>query len=305
MKNQIPQVNGTLNINRSETIASFIPERNKFKSKTEICQTPIASNELFVEYHNDDNLQFPIKPNQFLTPKNSLINGKGIGLKNQFFSPVWSYYDSSQQYLQKCLKANSGVKNKSSIDYENSSNYKRKDSFCSKPSTTDDLFANDNLILDNMEDIEPLEAQIEKNTIHDNQMNHTEDYFGEPFPDSIGSMGIGKSNCHTPDQYPKAFNYQHPNHQIQNPNKKKNFGTPPFATVQSLNYFNSSHQNRDNQYQYTTEMFGRMGWICVLCNNFNYDSKIIHMLYYILNSAKQVQSLQKQQEPEDIEVVVP
>lgn len=291
MQNQLPPSDTPLNINLNHQIPSFIPERQRFKSKSEIFQTPITSNQLFNEYHDDQDLQ-PLNQNkQYSTAKNSPQNVNRLGFKNPFFSPIWSYYDSSQQYLKKCLRANIEAMNPSNIDYENSNNYKRKESFYSKPST-DDHISNDN-----MEDIEPFDSQLAKSSFNDNQINLTEDYLPECFSDPIGS--IARYCSFTPDQNPKAFRYQQEDGKFQTSNKKKNFGTPPFGTIQSLNYFNTSHHNRDNQYQYTTEMFGRMGWICMLCNNFNYDSKDIYdnimilLILTILNSKEQMQSVQK------------
>ena len=38
---------------------------------------------------------------------------------------------------------------------------------------------------------------------------------------------------------------------------------------------NKGNENVLQEEEYTTEMFGKKGWICILCNNFNYETRIM------------------------------
>ena len=51
-----------------------------------------------------------------------------------------------------------------------------------------------------------------------------------------------------------------------NPNKK-----PQVVNNNKIQVANVSSESDE----YSVEMFGRKGWICEMCNNFNYESKII------------------------------
>ena len=51
----------------------------------------------------------------------------------------------------------------------------------------------------------------------------------------------------------------------------------------NTNKNDKSLNNQDQPNEYLTELFGRLGWICNHCNNFNYESKYksnIHNIYF-------------------------
>jgi len=61
-----------------------------------------------------------------------------------------------------------------------------------------------------------------------------------------------------------------------NPINQINFNFNQFNTVNNnMNYFNfnTGQQKRKIIDEYTLEMFGRIGWICKQCNNFNYETR--------------------------------
>ena len=75
-------------------------------------------------------------------------------------------------------------------------------------------------------------------------------------------------------QSPKTSNSQINMNSLANKNKK-NYDSYKFNT-----YYNKTRNQSNNKLnekkikdEYTMEMFGRWGWICKLCNNFNYDTR--------------------------------
>ncbi len=107
--------------------------------------------------------------------------------------------------------------------------------------------------------------------------------------------------------YNNNINYK--NHQINNPNFdlnyneqiknqfwKKNFGKKknPYNNYSSGNknsdennndgniYQNSNYTSKFDPEEYIVEMFGKRGWICDACNNFNYESKFGNFSFIIL-----------------------
>jgi len=98
------------------------------------------------------------------------------------------------------------------------------------------------------------------------------------------------SNIINPINYPQIPNYSfYTNPYAQFPkasNSSINMNSLADKNIQSYNpykfntyYKESRHQNNNKlnekriKDEYTMEMFGRWGWICKLCNNFNYDTR--------------------------------
>lgn len=106
----------------------------------------------------------------------------------------------------------------------------------------------------------------------------------------LNNKQISHNNLNNPYSIPSNLNYLNPNNlkdqeliynymmNKDTPNKPntKNSSTSP----NTLTNNNSNNQTTiSNEEDYIVEMFGRKGWICELCNNFNYESK----LNYIIN----------------------
>ena len=62
------------------------------------------------------------------------------------------------------------------------------------------------------------------------------------------------------------------------------------------------HKKRNNEKneagEYLVEMFGRRGWICKLCNNFNYETRIKCNRCGILKKPKKIMDIRKKSEEE-------
>lgn len=86
-----------------------------------------------------------------------------------------------------------------------------------------------------------------------------------------------------PNNYNNVYGSNFVNNQIFfngnkfiNPINQINFNFNQFNTVNNnMNYFNfnTGQQKRKIIDEYTLEMFGRIGWICKQCNNFNYETR--------------------------------
>ena len=91
------------------------------------------------------------------------------------------------------------------------------------------------------------------------------------------------------------LNYPNLNEQMKNQLWQKNFGNQNnnFNLMNKTNMennTNSLNNPQNNKYnskfdseEYFVEMFGKRGWICDSCNNFNYESKLnfkFYLFYY-------------------------
>ena len=157
-------------------------------------------------------------------------------------SPICSYFNTSQSYLTRKYSESSG------LNYEKSNNYIRKDS----------LLQNQNL----ENEYEGLKVNNEEDDDDYNELTPDANYYQQPvnsFSPPITEM---------------------PNVNIPNINLNINSNfiigqRPRFNSINAfgVNFLNLFHKNTSNSNQYTTEMYGRKGWICSLCNNFNYSTR--------------------------------
>ena len=64
----------------------------------------------------------------------------------------------------------------------------------------------------------------------------------------------------------------------------------PNNTIKKNQNINNNKQRKKKAIdEYTIEMFGRRGWICELCNNFNYDTRKKCNRCHIVKKAKRIE----------------
>ena len=217
----------------------------------------------------------------------------------QFSSPLVSYHNISNKYLYRKFSEN----NNNIIDLENSNNFIRKDSLLDQRnnfSNSENESSEENESEDNFE----LSNYIynKKNIINNNidideykQLKSNCNYYQtyQDF-DSPNKQNTLKNNISYSPNNIISINYNNNNKEIilnQTPNQIMNLNIiNQFNLVNNNNFqkprFNSSNiiegnlifpifnnninvNNKDNN----TEMFGRKGWFCLFCNNFNFESR--------------------------------
>ena len=97
-----------------------------------------------------------------------------------------------------------------------------------------------------------------------NSDSHLMNWFStnQPFyiPNNLINQNINNNYIFNNNIYP-YFAYQN---QLDNKN-------PPLFQVNSK--YNNKQKKKNYNSEYIIEMFGRLGWICELCNNFNYETR--------------------------------
>ena len=159
----------------------------------------------------------------------------------QIDSPLISYYTSSNEYLIKKYS-----ENLNDINLEKSNNFIRKNSYL--------------------------------NQINNENKEESKNYL-------IQSL----NNKNTEKDY-KGINNQYSNNNQNNINNNKNLNNLNFNYIDNEKSKNNSMNNINNQSDnlnknftpffsinkskvFITEMYGRKGWICIFCNNFNYEGR--------------------------------
>ena len=87
--------------------------------------------------------------------------------------------------------------------------------------------------------------------------------------------------------------------------KDKSDSTSAFSEKienENLNNEKKEKKNEDDTDEYLLEMFGRKGWICKLCNNFNYETRVkCNRCGILKNPKKLVEIKQRNAEERDKE----
>ena len=145
---------------------------------------------------------------------------------------------------------------------------------------TQNLAQINNNIYNNNNYLRKLNCQNLLNLNQTTPSNNTKTNFVNKFNgDSIYPV-LKEPNINTPF-YTQNFNNQNPNSNI-NVNispKNKKISTPENKNSLLNIKSNSSssdeeiNKNKKEQDDYLVKMFGRTGWICILCNNFNYETR--------------------------------
>ena len=79
-------------------------------------------------------------------------------------------------------------------------------------------------------------------------------------------------NIDYPPFKPSTLNDKKEN--IKKENNKSNITQKSFSNTNLESNANDNKRNEDEDEEYLIEMFGKRGWICLLCNNFNYETRI-------------------------------
>ena len=88
-----------------------------------------------------------------------------------------------------------------------------------------------------------------------------------------------------------SVNKQNNNYLMNNNEYSNYFSQNPFQHKNIQETQNNSNKQRKKKVidEYTIEMFGRRGWICDLCNNFNYDTRKKCNRCHILKKPKKIE----------------
>ena len=154
----------------------------------------------------------------------------------EYSSPILSYFKTSNQYLIRKYSEDHNI-----IDMEKSSNFIRKDFYYSNEQNNSNSSK---------------ETNSNENSIDNNQINTNINLINE--------MQIQNNK----NQYNLSnINFQNKINKGNNQNQGK--------TINSMMIINNnipifSQNNNSNK---NIEMFGKKGWICNFCNNFNYENR--------------------------------
>ncbi len=220
-----------------------------------------------------------------------------------FSSPLISYYNSSNIYLNRKYSENNNI-----LDFDKSNNFIRKDSLIqndneeNKTSEIDNIqnknLYNNNII--NMNIIEKDEYnQLKPNgnyyqTYQDNlfSSNNPNIYNNNANSNNINQINQNQQNeiqLNSPNNQIMNLNIRNQYNLIQNNNliNRPRFNSnniingnfmPPIFSNNILMNNNNNNSNLNNNFQNNTlinngEINGRKGWICNFCNNFNFESR--------------------------------
>ena len=88
-----------------------------------------------------------------------------------------------------------------------------------------------------------------------------------------------------------GLNAQNNNYLMNNNEYSNYFSKNPFQHKNIQEAQNTTNKQRKKKVidEYTIEMFGRRGWICDLCNNFNYDTRKKCNRCHILKKPKKIE----------------
>lgn len=137
-----------------------------------------------------------------------------------------------------------------------------------------------------------LNQNISSKNFSNNNMNdffvkqENEQKINMPYNINIGNSGIPETNQNViwGNKFPNNQFLLNNNSSYLSPVNQMNFNPQlnDFSYFEIQNKFNSTIDQTQNEYKkrkkkiiddYTIEMFGRRGWICELCNNFNYETR--------------------------------
>ena len=218
----------------------------------------------------------------------------------QFSSPLVSYHNISNKYLFRKFSEN----NKNMIDLENSNNFIRKDLLFEQKnnvSNSENEYNDENESEDNFEPSNNIfnENKIINNNLDIDEYKHLKsnrNYY-QTYQESLNKENTIKNNISYSPTNIININYNNNNKELilnQTPNQimnlniinqfnlvnNNNFQRPRFKSSNIIEgnfifpiFSNNNNINNINKKEINTEMFGRKGWICSFCNNFNFESR--------------------------------
>ena len=218
----------------------------------------------------------------------------------QFSSPLVSYHNISNKYLFRKFSEN----NKNMIDLENSNNFIRKDLLFEQKnniSNSENEYNEENESEDNFEPSNNIfnENKIINNNLDIDEYKHLKsnrNYY-QTYQESLNKENTIKNIISYSPTNIININYNNNNKELilnQTPNQimnlniinqfnlvnNNNFQRPRFKSSNIIEgnfifpiFSNNNNINNINKKEINTEMFGRKGWICSFCNNFNFESR--------------------------------
>ena len=218
----------------------------------------------------------------------------------QFSSPLVSYHNISNKYLFRKFSEN----NKNMIDLENSNNFIRKDLLFEQKnniSNSENEYNEENESEDNFEPSNNIfnENKIINNNLDIDEYKHlkSNSNYYQTYQESLNKENTIKNNISYSPTNIININYNNNNKELilnQTPNQimnlniinqfnlvnNNNFQRPRFKSSNIIEgnfifpiFSNNNNINNINKKEINTEMFGRKGWICSFCNNFNFESR--------------------------------
>jgi len=218
----------------------------------------------------------------------------------QFSSPLVSYHNISNKYLFRKFSEN----NKNMIDLENSNNFIRKDLLFEQKnnvSNSENEYNDENESEDNFEPSNNIfnENKIINNNLDIDEYKHlkSNSNYYQTYQESPNKENTIKNIISYSPTNIININYNNNNKELilnQTPNQimnlniinqfnlvnNNNFQRPRFKSSNIIEgnfifpiFSNNNNINNINKKEINTEMFGRKGWICSFCNNFNFESR--------------------------------
>ena len=228
----------------------------------------------------------PIKNNPFCDEDHTEVPSKiSTSKKLPLTSPMFSYFSDSHVYLNRKYSENIGN------DLLNSKNFLRKDSLCPNDETKDNEEENGSNIMYSEENEDEENEVSEEEDEEYGQLN-ANGVYNQQYKNQTNN-NISSSNNNNKNNIPlfrfnlnQQFNLmtinqiqqqQRPrfnsgNFILQSPNQNQMLGQNYIGNMYPNNPI-ANYNNNINQVPYQVEMFGRKGWLCHVCNNFNYDTR--------------------------------
>ena len=218
----------------------------------------------------------------------------------QFSSPLVIYHNMSNKYLFRKFSEN----NKNMIDLENSNNFIRKDllleqrnnfsnsenEYNEENESEENLESSNNIynkknIINNIIDIDEYKQLKSNSNYYQTHQEHYTPNKQNTLKNNISYSPTNIININYNNNKKEIILNQTPN-QIMNLNiinqfnlVNNNFQRSRFNSSNIIEgnvifpIFSNNNNNSINKKEINSEMFGRKGWICSFCNNFNFESR--------------------------------
>ena len=238
---------------------------------------------------NNINEYFPKNEIFKLNQENAKINNKGFLENRNFFDRDMIEQKLNSFYNQNSYTNFNNNNNQLNQNIENifiNNNNKNMDKFFTQKDLNTNNF-NQTIINESKED-------INENKLNINRLNLNEDLnkINQEYPKN--SNGNDNFNLYQNNKfiyYNSYINLINPIHQNKNINCDSHDSTNNINTI-SLGK-DTDNLNQDN---YLTIMFGKLGWICRLCNNFNFKTRNICNRCKALKTPKTIEEINMEKE---------
>jgi hypothetical protein len=240
-----------------------------------------------------------IKPSRNFLPKPIIQSEKDINKDSPYESHtnyIFLYYETTIEHLKKYIKIYNNYNNISSIN-NNFNNNKDKSFNEDKKIILSNTYINSNLnikseinnqknlnnMLLNNSEIGRFYSNNGMDTLYDNKMRESKinkaiddtkilnaNKNEEKSKDNLNENEI--KNLIIKIDYPPFIPSTLNNKKEDIKKENKNSNIIPKSTSSTIFEMNTSDNIGNEDDEYLIEMFGKRGWVCLLCNNFNYDT---------------------------------